>query len=75
MPRKLCLILAGLILVGNLPGKAPRTGTLRIEVSLVTVGVRVTDKKGRAIPNLQAEDFRLYENGVAQEIAFFSAEE
>jgi Ca-activated chloride channel family protein len=75
MRRELGLILAGLILAGNLPAQAPQTETLRVEVSLVTVGVRVTDKKGFAIPNLRAEDFRLYEDAVEQKVAFFSAEE
>lgn len=48
---------------------------LRVEVALVTVGVRVTDRGGRAIGGLKAGDFVLYENGVRQEIAFFSSEE
>jgi Ca-activated chloride channel homolog len=46
--------------------------TLRVSVSLVTVGVRVTDLKGNSVANLQARDFVLYEDGVAQEIAFFA---
>jgi len=73
--RKLSLIPASLILVGSLQAQTPQAGTLRVEVSLVTVGVRVSDKHGRAITGLQARDFRLYENGVEQKIDFFSAEE
>lgn len=32
---------------------APQTATLKVEVSLVTVGVRVTDAKGREVPILR----------------------
>jgi len=46
--------------------------TLRVEVSLVTVGVRVTGAKGRDIPNLRISDFELYEDGVAQKISLFA---
>jgi Ca-activated chloride channel family protein len=49
--------------------------TLRVEVSLVTVGVRVTDAWGHEVPDLRAKDFTLYEDGVAQQIEFFSNEE
>jgi Ca-activated chloride channel family protein len=53
----------------------PEVGTLRVDVSLVTVGVRVTNSKGREIGGLGAERFTLYEDGVAQQIALFSSEE
>ncbi len=53
-------------------GKVP---TLRVEVTLVTVGVRVTDGKGREVSNLREDDFALFEDGIAQKIALFSSEE
>jgi VWFA-related protein len=55
--------------------RMPQTTMLRVSVSLVTVGVRVVDSKGREVPSLRASDFSLYEDGVAQRIEFFSSEE
>ena len=48
--------------------------TIRVEVSLVTVGVRVTDSRGRDVQGLKAEDFTILEDGVRREVAFFSGE-
>jgi VWFA-related protein len=52
-----------------------QTTTLRVQVSLVTVGVRATDKDGHQVLGLRAEDFWISEDGVPQPIAFFSGEE
>src|SRR2546422_3627164 len=49
--------------------------TLQVKVSLVTVGVRVTDSRGRNVPNLKADNFSVFDDGVAQKIEFFSNEE
>jgi Ca-activated chloride channel homolog len=49
--------------------------TLRVDVNLVTVGVSVTHRKGAVEARLRAEDFTLYEDGKAQKLSFFSAEE
>src|SRR5438045_6354417 len=49
--------------------------TLQVKVSLITVGVRVTDSRNRYVPNLKAENFTVYDDGVLQKIEFFSAEE
>src|SRR5215831_20457656 len=49
--------------------------TLQVKVSLVTVGVRVTDSRGRNVAGLKAEDFSVFDDGVAQKIEFFSNEE
>src|SRR5215475_13011717 len=49
--------------------------TLRVKVSLVTVGVRVTDSRGRSALNLKAQDFSVFDDGVEQKIEFFSSEE
>lgn len=49
--------------------------TLRVKVSLVTVGVRVTDSRGRDIRGLKAGDFTVLDDGVPQKIEFFSNEE
>src|SRR5262249_19409495 len=49
--------------------------TLRVKVSLVTVGVRVSDSRGRNILGLNAGDFSILDDGVPQKIEFFSKEE
>ena len=49
--------------------------TLRVKVSLVTVGVRVTDWIGRDARGLKMENFSVFDDEVAQKIEFFSNEE
>jgi len=49
--------------------------TLRVNVSLVTVGVQVTDWLGRDVRGLKAETFSIYDNGLRQRIELFSDEE
>ncbi|MBD0373270.1 MAG: VWA domain-containing protein, partial [Pyrinomonadaceae bacterium] len=49
--------------------------TLRISTNLVTVPVSVTDRNGKYVPNLRKEDFRVYEDGVEQEVAYFASVE
>lgn len=46
----------------------------RSTVEAVNLSLVVTDKKGRFVPNLKAEDFVVYENQVPQNIAFFTSE-
>jgi VWFA-related protein len=48
---------------------------VRVSTSLVTVPVSVLDRQGRFIANLQREDFRVFENGVEQSIAYFEPAE
>ena len=48
---------------------------VRINTTLVTIPVSVMDRDGKYIPDLRKEDFRIYENGVEQEIAYFAAVE
>src|SRR5437870_3200599 len=49
--------------------------TLRVKVSLVTVGVRVTDSRGRSVLGLKSQDFSIFDDGAPQKIEFFSSEE
>ncbi len=49
--------------------------TLRVEAPLVTVDVVVTDRNGNFLPNLQKENFRLYEDGIEQTVTNFSPSE
>jgi VWFA-related protein len=44
---------------------------LRVSTNLVTVPVIVKTRQGGYIPNLRREDFRVYEDGVEQEILHF----
>ena len=46
---------------------------VRVNTTLVTLPVSVMDRDGRYIPNLRKEDFRLWEEGVEQNVAFFSS--
>jgi Ca-activated chloride channel homolog len=45
---------------------------VRINTSLVTVPVRVMDQSGKYIPDMRSEEFRVFEDGVEQEVAFFA---
>ncbi|HJZ81937.1 MAG TPA: VWA domain-containing protein, partial [Pyrinomonadaceae bacterium] len=47
--------------------------TLTVNTALVTVPVTVMDRTGRYVPNLKRRDFRVFENGVEQRIAYFAA--
>ena len=40
--------------------------TLKVKVSLVTVGVRVTESNGRNVLGLKAEDFSVFDDGVTR---------
>lgn len=44
---------------------------IKVETSLVTVPVSVYDKNGLYIPNLRQSDFKIFEDGKEQEIAYF----
>lgn len=46
---------------------------IKVNTTLVTLPVSVMDRDGRYIPNLKKEDFRLWEEGVEQDVAFFAA--
>ena len=48
--------------------------TIRTEVKEVLVPVTVTDDKGRFVSNLDAKDFRIYDEGQEQKIDYFSRE-
>ncbi len=47
---------------------------IRVDVDLVNILFSVRTKKGQLIPNLNKEDFELYEDGKKQEIQRFSRE-
>lgn len=48
---------------------------LRVSTSLITVPAAVMDRNGRYIANLRKEDFKIYEDGVEQNLAYFASVE
>jgi Ca-activated chloride channel homolog len=46
---------------------------IKVNTTLVTIPVSVMDRDGRYIPNLQKEEFRVWEDGVEQDVAFFQS--
>ena len=59
--------------VSNGPEEVDEGDVIRVTTTLVTLPVSVTDRDGRYIPNLRKEDFRLWEDGVEQQVAFFAS--
>ena len=47
-------------------------GTITVDVDIVNVLFSVRDKNRRLVPNLTKDDFTLLEDGVEQEIKYFS---
>ncbi len=45
---------------------------VRIETDLVTIPVRVNTRKGRPVTDIDRSEFKIFENGEEQEIAYFS---
>lgn len=52
-------------------GTAEDSDILRVETNLVTIPVSVFDRNGLYIPGLRRPDFRIFEDGIEQEIAYF----
>lgn len=48
---------------------------VRVSTSLVTVPINVMDRQGRFVPDLKAEQFHIFEDGVEQHIAYFESAE
>jgi VWFA-related protein len=60
-------------LAAQKPQVAASEYTVRSEVDLLSVAVRVTDRKDNEIHGLTANQFALYEDGQPQKITFFEA--
>ena len=67
------IFLGGLILFcsGVVSAQAPKDEIIRIDTKLVAFEVSVTDKSGKPIRGLNAEDFDLYIDGEKRPIDFF----
>ncbi|MEO8073659.1 MAG: VWA domain-containing protein [Acidobacteriota bacterium] len=53
----------------------PDEEVIKVETNLVTIPVSVSDRNGFYIPNLNKQNFKVFENGVEQEIAYFGTSE
>jgi len=49
----------------------PDGDILRVETNLVTIPVSVFDRNGLYVPNLRQDDFKIFEDGVEQNIEYF----
>lgn len=45
---------------------------IRITTNLITIPVRVRDQKGRYVHDMRQEEFRIFEEGVEQQLAYFA---
>jgi VWFA-related protein len=57
----------------NEPEEVEAGDVIRVNTTLVTIPLSVSDRDGRYIPNLRKEDFRLWEDGIEHQIAYFSS--
>lgn len=57
------------------PADSDDTQIIRVDTQIVTIPVKVSDRKNRFYGGLKKEDFRVFEDDVEQEIAYFSNEE
>jgi VWFA-related protein len=60
---------------GSDPLEVDEGDVVRVETNLVTVPVSVFDRQGRFVTNLRQQDFRIFEDGVEQEVAYFEPAE
>jgi Ca-activated chloride channel family protein len=70
--RPIVLAAAACLLVAVLPAAAQR---FRTGIELVALNVTVMDRQQRFVRDLAPEEFEVYEDGVRQEISFFSRTE
>lgn len=77
-----CVVIAAMVAVlGWTPAMPQSAGgevpppTIRVSTHLVLVDVVVTDKQGKPITGLKADDFSVQEKGKNQKVAFFSTPE
>src|ERR1700694_2361379 len=48
---------------------------VRVETTLISIPVSVMDRDGKYIPDLRKEDFRVWEDGAEQQVAYFASTE
>jgi VWFA-related protein len=57
------------------PEEVGENDVVRVNTTLVTIPVSVMDRSGRFIPDLRQQEFRIYEDGVEHEVAYFASVE
>jgi Ca-activated chloride channel family protein len=57
----------------NAPEEVDAGDIVKVNTTLVTIPVSVMDRDGRYVPNLRKEDFRIWEDGVEQQVGFFAS--
>jgi VWFA-related protein len=55
--------------------KAGSNSNIRVDVKLTTIPVTVTDLLGAPYPGLTREDFRVFEDGIEQQVQFFGSDD
>lgn len=72
----LCLIVLSLSTINSTAQETQPSDVIKINTDLVVLDAQVLDKKrGLPVGGLRREDFELYEDGVRQEISYFSRDE
>ncbi|MCA1565516.1 MAG: VWA domain-containing protein [Acidobacteria bacterium] len=70
---------AGQQRAGNAPAgdstEVDENEVVRVNTSLVTIPVSVMDRAGKYVPSVRQAEFRIWEEGVEQEIAYFATVE
>ena len=54
------------------PAFPQESGEITVDVNVVNIPVTVTDQEGRAIIDLNKQDFKIYEDGQPVEIKYFT---
>jgi Ca-activated chloride channel family protein len=57
------------------PEEVGEGDVIRVNTTLVSIPVAVMDRDGKYIPDLRKEDFRVWEDGVEQQVAYFGSTE
>ena len=74
LPFAFCLLPFALFSLVQAQDPVEQTNTIRVNTDFVSIDVAVADRKGtRNLPQLTAEDFTVFEDGVRQKLAAFSA--
>ncbi|CAN5130269.1 hypothetical protein BH18ACI2_BH18ACI2_28600 [soil metagenome] len=59
----------------NQPEEVDENEVVRVNTTLITIPVSVLDRDGKYVPSIRQNEFRIWEEGVEQEIAYFATVE